>query len=66
MTIRINSRLRGLIETLEADKDLTQQQLRRACQLQALDTLIAGEDYVNEFCQRNDDFTQQFKQLLDS
>lgn len=61
--LKVNSRLRGVIEKLEAGEPLTQQAVNDAARLQALDIAIAGEDYVNELCARNDEYTQKFLEL---
>jgi hypothetical protein len=58
------SRMQQLIERLEAGQDPTRDELRRVALLQALDVARAGELFVEQAQQREDEADERTRQLV--
>ena len=61
--IAFPDRISGLIEKLEAGNEVTQKELDDVARLQALDLIKAGEDFVRDAIERDNEYTETFKTL---
>lgn len=64
--LTVPSRISGLIEKLEASEEPSPEELRRIARLQALDLAKAGEDYAAQSLARDSEYTEKFRQLLET
>lgn len=64
--IQLPNRLEALTKKLEAGEPVTRGELDRIASLQALDLAAAGESFVREACQRDDQATRDLKATLEA
>lgn len=62
--LKVKSRVTELIQRLESGDVPTSAELRNIANLQALDLAKLGEDFVNEQGLREEEATENFKQIL--
>lgn len=62
--ISFPSRIDELIRRLEVGEAVTQQDVDRIAQLQALDLAKLGEDFMRQACEEQDRRTQEFLEVI--
>ena len=59
------SRLNAIIEKLEAGNTVTQEDVRSAAALQALDIAVAGRKFMEDTAKREAEHLQQFREITE-
>lgn len=63
--IEFPSRITQLIQRIEAGETVTPEEADRIARLQSLDLAKLGEDFARDLCRREEEVTEQFKQLVE-